>query len=269
MKKVIMNGIETVYEVSEQGEVYNTRTGRCLEGTVKRNEYRSVQLTIEGKAKSIMVHRLVAQTYLPNPNNLPIVHHKDGDKMNNCVDNLEWTTYQENSLEKFHQSQSGRRMISTEGKEWKQIVGVPFPYEISENGMVRGSAGGTLMKGSLRNGYVRYNLRGTFYTAHRLVYLTFVGEIPEGYVIDHIDGDRQNNDISNLRCVSQSENMINAQSKGHKGQRKVAQYDLNNNFIKEFPSFTAAAKEVRVTSSAISSAAKRNGTSRGFKWKEV
>ena len=75
--------------------------------------------------------------------------------------------------------------------------------------------------------------------------------------------------IENLRCISQSENAINAQQNGHKGQHKVAQYDLNNNLIKEYPSFTAAAKEFNVSYAAISSAAKRGGTSCGFKWKEI
>ena len=88
-------------------------------------------------------------------------------------------------------------------------------------------------------------------------------------VIDHINGIKDDNRLENLRCISQSENAINAQQNGHKGQHRVAQYDLNNNLIKEYPSFTAAAKEFNVSYAAISSAAKRGGTSCGFKWKEI
>lgn len=142
-------------------------------------------------------------------------------------------------------------------------------YHISNNGIIKRIKDDKLLSGILRNGYVRYNLKGKLYSTHRLVYETFIGSIPQGMVIDHIDGDKSNNELSNLRCISQSENAINAQKNGHKGQHKVAQYDLNNNFIKEFPSFTAAAKEMGVSYAAISSAAKRNGTSCGYKWKEI
>ena len=111
---------------------------------------------------------------------------------------------------------------------------------------------------------------GKFYSVHRLVYETFFGEIPEGMVIDHINGIRDDNRIENLRCITQSENAMNAQSNGHKCQHKVGQYEINSDvLIKEYPSFAAAAREMGVSPCAISSAAKRNGTSCGYKWKEL
>ena len=54
-----------------------------------------------------------------------------------------------------------------------------------------------------------------YYRVHRLVYKAFVGEIPEGMVIDHIDGNRNNNNINNLRCVSRSENCNNPATKNN------------------------------------------------------
>lgn len=55
--------------------------------------------------------------------------------------------------------------------------------------------------------------KGNVVFIHRLVYETFVGEIPQGYEIDHIDGDKQNNDLSNLRCVNHADNMANPVTK--------------------------------------------------------
>lgn len=56
------------------------------------NDYLGVTLYKDGKRKSFLVHRLVAKAFIPNPNNLPQVNHKDENKYNNCVSNLEWCT---------------------------------------------------------------------------------------------------------------------------------------------------------------------------------
>lgn len=59
--------------------------------------YMRVFLPTDDGKTSRQIHRLVAQAYIPNPEGLPVVNHKDGDKHNNDVSNLEWVTYQENS----------------------------------------------------------------------------------------------------------------------------------------------------------------------------
>lgn len=55
--------------------------------------YKMIDLRMNGKRKRVYVHRLVAQAFIPNPNNLPQVNHKDENKLNNFVDNLEWCTH--------------------------------------------------------------------------------------------------------------------------------------------------------------------------------
>lgn len=270
-KKFYYQGQETVYSISDDGRVKNDRTGRELKGTYLSNEYHRVSLVINGVNKIFLTHRLVAETFLPNPNNLPVVHHKDGNKYNNKVENLEWVTVKENALHKFETNKNVFQEIDIDDVEWKPLTvdNLENFYEISNNGAIREIFTGKLRRGSMRNGYVRYSLKGKLYSAHKLVYQIFVGEIPNGYVIDHINGDRSDNNLKNLRCITQSENMYNAQRLGHKGQTKVAQYDKNNNLIKEWASFTAAAKELGVTYASISSAAKRGGTSCGYYWKII
>ena len=63
----------------------------------KRSNYLAIGLTKNHKQVTFSVHRLVAETFIPNPNNLPCVNHKDENKYNNSVDNLEWCTHEYNN----------------------------------------------------------------------------------------------------------------------------------------------------------------------------
>lgn len=60
------------------------------------NGYRLFGTSVDGRKKNFYIHRVVAQLFLPNPNNLPEVNHKDGDKTNNRVSNLEWVSMEDN-----------------------------------------------------------------------------------------------------------------------------------------------------------------------------
>jgi len=91
-----IKGFETRYTVSNTGLVFSKLTGRYLTPKVDRYGYEVVTLCKNGKAKYITVHRLVAMAFIPNPNGLPCVNHKDENKRNNRVENLEWVTVKEN-----------------------------------------------------------------------------------------------------------------------------------------------------------------------------
>lgn len=82
---------KTGYDVSNFGRIRHNN--RILAGSYHSDGY--IFTTIKGK--QIPIHRFVANAFIPNPNNLPEVNHKDGNKMNNSVDNLEWVTRSENS----------------------------------------------------------------------------------------------------------------------------------------------------------------------------
>lgn len=95
----------SIYEISNTGLVRNTKTNRILKyGNKKR--YYTVALHQDGERKDRYVHRLVAQAFLPNPNNLPYVNHLDHDVHNNNVNNLDWCTSSENAR---HSYENNRR----------------------------------------------------------------------------------------------------------------------------------------------------------------
>ena len=84
------------YRIDEFGNVFNDR-GHKLKAEVTRKGYLRVSLSNEVvQHRRFLVHRLVAQTFIPNPYNLPQVNHKDENKRNNRVDNLEWCTVLDN-----------------------------------------------------------------------------------------------------------------------------------------------------------------------------
>lgn len=100
------------YAITENGDVYRVSYSdkgnggkyilpHKLTPKLDRYGYYKVVLSVHRKLYCRTVHRLVAQTFIPNPNNLPMVNHRDGDKTNNRIDNLEWVTARENTAHAF------------------------------------------------------------------------------------------------------------------------------------------------------------------------
>ena len=90
-----------LYEASNIGQIRNAKTKRIRKvhsnsRTNKDTYYLICDVQVNGKRKHMRVHRLVALAFLPNPDNLPQINHKDEDKTNNCVWNLEWCTAEYN-----------------------------------------------------------------------------------------------------------------------------------------------------------------------------
>ena len=81
---------EGLYAVTSCGKIYSYKSKKFLKPFDNGKGYLQVILCKDGKQKHYRVHRLVAQTYLPNPDNLPQVNHIDEDKSNNALPNLEW-----------------------------------------------------------------------------------------------------------------------------------------------------------------------------------
>ena len=86
-------GYEGIFEVSDKGNLKRLLENgkeRILKGYENCNGYRATVLCVNHVPKSKLIHRLVAEAFIPNPDNLPQINHIDGNKKNNSVENLEW-----------------------------------------------------------------------------------------------------------------------------------------------------------------------------------
>ena len=92
------------YYAREDGVILSDKSGELKELATwhgKNSLYKMVGLVKRGKRHRLLVHRLIAQTFIPNPDNLPVVNHKDADRQNCDANNLEWVTAQQNMADCF------------------------------------------------------------------------------------------------------------------------------------------------------------------------
>lgn len=90
---------EDIYELNENGEVRNKITGNYIKGDINNAGYYRVCLYKKPRKERYFRHRLVAELFIPNPNNLPEVNHINGDKSKNCASNLQWCNRTHNERE--------------------------------------------------------------------------------------------------------------------------------------------------------------------------
>lgn len=133
-------GFEGLYEVSSLGRVKSLRNryGTYREKILKQGKYKDGYLKVllykDEKKKTCRVNRLVAIAFIDNPNNFRCVNHKDENKTNNCVDNLEWCTHQYNLN---YGTAQARRVAST---DWKSVAEKKSKrvYQYTKNGELVG-----------------------------------------------------------------------------------------------------------------------------------
>ena len=94
-----IQGFEGLYSINENGEVYSIKHDLIMKPYISNKGYKLIDLVRDGKKYKFSVHRLVALHFVPNPNNYPIVLHKDNIKLNTHYSNLQWGTYSENNAQ--------------------------------------------------------------------------------------------------------------------------------------------------------------------------
>lgn len=131
-------GYEGLYSVSDKGFVFSHISNKWLKNSTNSNGYLSVELFKNGKNTRMLVHRIVAEAFLENPNQYPCVNHKDESKSNNDVNNLEWCSYRYNqnygtcqerrcqSLSRYWQSPKFREDIKRNAERSKGLFSKPI-----------------------------------------------------------------------------------------------------------------------------------------------
>lgn len=264
------------YEVSTLGNVRNKDTPKkFLKPFNVDDAYSQVRLSLgsRDKYKVIAVHRLVAFAWLDNPNHKNIVNHKNRNKYDNRVENLEWATPSEQALAVIATGRNKKKthvkeaQHDLEGEIWKPIKTLP-PYLVSNKGRIK------------RDGYVYTTYDDGRYiewkspckkhvVVHRAVAEAFLSDFTKECVINHKDGNRKNNCVENLECVTQSENLQHAYDTGLNSRRiAVSQYDDKGNLIATFKSLLEAARVTTFKDGSIRWAIKNaEGRHGGFIWK--
>ena len=211
--RIIQNYIN--YSVSTYGTIKNNTTNRILK-TCIRNGYQSISLCKDNSKKTYNIHTLVASHFLDKPNGIFVVHHKNENKLDNRLCNLEYTTYRENTM--F--SMSYKRTQNKVSFDLSEFCDIPnyTKYMISRNSEVYSKSLKRLCCMTiLPNGYNKIKLKGDtgIYKdlyLHILVAITFLDYIPSTnkIVINHIDGNKGNNILNNLEIITHKQNMVHS-----------------------------------------------------------
>ena len=136
MKQIIVDDQVTNYFITENGECFNKHSGKFLKGQISNSGYLNYNLTLPtGVKRRLYAHRLVAEAYLENPNLLPQVNHKDGNKLNNSYTNLEWVTASQNQKHSVELGlKSSAHKVYQFDKDLKLIKVFPSIESVADSG---------------------------------------------------------------------------------------------------------------------------------------
>ena len=205
--------------------------------------------------KEYPVHVLIAEIFIPNTHSYKYVTHIDGDKQNNNVSNLMWSDKPICTKPKTKPEINTNVIIYDE--IWKEVTFEGFKYKASNYGRIELQSG-TITYGSLSSDkyMVFHTPQKKSRRVHNLICTAFHGPKPsKSHVVNHIDFNKSNNKPENLEWVTQRENVKHAlpmkKTVEAYNRKKVAQFTIDNVFIKEYNSVSEASKATNVNRSGI------------------
>jgi hypothetical protein len=266
------------YEASNKGNIRNAGTKLVSKPYHVPNGYAQVKISLgsRNEFKNCRVHRLIASAWIPNPENKPTVNHKDRNHFNNSVENLEWSTYKEQS-EHHAQTTIGKKTkkFSDDIDDLPDEIWKPVPefegYRVSNMGRVKTPKDKILM-GHRKGTYAEIRIKdGKHYYIHRLVAEAFCEGFDKKKIVNHKDGNRFNNRADNLEWLTQSENILHAHNNDSiKTRVPIIQKSLDGTILREFKSFMEAANITGLCDSSIRWGIKYGGGKHGgFLWERA
>lgn len=246
------------YQCSTLGNIKSfkcNKNGILLKPTLINN-YLSAHLVInKHKSVSRLVHRIIAETFLPNPNSYPIINHKNGIKIDNRPENLEWCTPSQNNKHSYdilNRKKTRRRKIENfdnfqlnENEMWKDIIDFPY-FKCSDFGNVKNfrfnNKGRLLTQYKNHSGYLEVSLydynkhKTSTQLIHRIVAKTFISNINSYPIVNHKNGIKIDNKVENLEWCTHSQNskhsihiLGNTTPKGEKhGKSKLSRCNIDS-----------------------------------------
>ena len=238
------------YEASEDGQIRKISTQRIVkqsQNQVNHYMYASLSWRDEDgvlKRKNCLVHRIIATTFLPNPDGLPQVNHKDSNRVNNDISNLEWINVSDNLKHSFRDGrrfEACSRNASQNFKEWHEKTKKPIIQKTLDGDIVEIFSS---VREAANKTKITYTNIGFAANGKRLT--------AGGYKWEFVNSKSQEPLVKKSKCV------------------KVEQLSLDGNLINIFNSIVDAAKATGCSERGISAVINgRNKTSGGFKWRRV
>ncbi len=259
------------YSVSNKGEIRNDATNRILKHYI-RNGYKSISLSKNNVKKTFNIHNIVAECFLTKIDKC-VVNHKDEDKLNNCLENLEYITYAENTM----YSASSKRTKNEESYDLENFKIIPnySNYMVSKNGEIYSNHIKRLCRNTvLPNGYHKIKLKSDNNTykdlyIHVIVAMTYLNYVPSDnkIVVNHIDTNKGNNSLDNLEIITQKENMNHSIKMNYDKIFRRPVYYIDDGKVIEYESAKDASKQTGIDNSSILKSCKSKYKKAGnIKW---
>jgi len=217
---------ENKYKIYDNGNVFSVKTNKFLTPSYSKiNNCMYISLVVYGKNKKYVLHSLIYSVFNGSFPKTKFILHKDNNIKNNNINNLILLSRNQNNFE-----------FIINNNEWREIPLYENRYIINKNGIIKSLLTNKNLEENISKKYDTYKMvklvdnngKRKGYLIHRLVYQSFNGEINANMVIDHINQNKQDNRLENLRMITQSENVKNC-NKNISNNNNL--FQSNSNFV--------------------------------------